>query len=447
LLRFTGYTREDQEAGLVRWDTMTPPEYTEIDRVHILEATQRGSCTPYEKEYIRKDGTRVPIICGYAQLDGSRDEYIGFALDLSEQKRTAVELREREERFRVLSETLPQLIWMTNTLYCNQRFLDYSGLTEAEMMGFGWKDLIHPDDLEATIVRWTHSLHVGEPHLNEYRLRRKDGAYRHFLARAVPLKNDRGEVERWIGSSTDIHDQKLAEEALRKSEKLATAGRLAASIAHEINNPLASVTNLLYLALQDATISADTKAHLQSAEQELRRVAHITTQTLRFHKQSNLARSVDICDIVDSVLALFGQRLVNKNITFKAECQRGTMATCFADEIRQVIANLFTNSIDATPQDGLIRIRVKTVRSWLSGRPSGVKILVADSGHGIPGAVLGQIFEPFITTKEATGIGLGLWVSEGIVRKHGGAIRVRSKAGVERSGTVFSIFLPTAPTS
>ena len=199
LLRFTGYTREDQEAGLVRWDTMTPPEYTEIDRVHILEATQRGSCTPYEKEYIRKDGTRVPIICGYAQLDGSRDEYIGFALDLSEQKRTAVELREREERFRVLSETLPQLIWMTNTLgeniYCNQRFLDYSGLTEAEMMGFGWKDLIHPDDLEATIVRWTHSLHVGEPHLNEYRLRRKDGAYRHFLARAVPLKNDRGEVE------------------------------------------------------------------------------------------------------------------------------------------------------------------------------------------------------------------------------------------------------------
>jgi PAS domain S-box-containing protein len=324
LLAMTGYTRADFEAGLVRWDTMTPPEYAEVDRAHILEAIERGSCTPYEKEYLRKDGTRVPIICGYAQLDGSRDEYIGFALDLSEQKRAAGELREQEERFRVLSESLPQFIWMTNVLghniYCNQRFIDYSGLTQTDMMGPGWKNLIHPDDLEPTMTRWNLSLKDEEPHLNEYRLRRKDGVYRHFLARAVPLRNDRGEVERWIGSSTDIHDQKLAEEALRKSEKLATAGRLAASIAHEINNPLAGVTNALYLALQDNTLSTDTKGYLQTAEQELRRVAHITTQTLRFHKQSNSPSRVDICDIVDSVLALFSRRLTGKNILVKTEC-------------------------------------------------------------------------------------------------------------------------------
>jgi PAS domain S-box-containing protein len=447
LLKMTGFTREDQAAGRVRWDTMTPPEYADLDAARIREAAERGSCTPYEKEYIRKDGTRVPILCGYALLEGSEDEYIGFVLDLSELKRAELELREREERFRVLAESVPQLIWITNpageNIYCNRRFHDYTGLPEPEMMGLHWKNLIHPDDLSHTLNLWNACLETGEPYLNEYRLRRKDGAYRHFLARAVPLQNALGEIERWIGSSTDIHDQKLAEDALRKSEKLATAGRLAASVAHEINNPLAAVTNSLYLALLDESLSATTKAYLQTAEQELRRVAHITTQTLRFHKQSNSPVRIDVCDIVDSVLALFGQRLANKNIEVKAECDQGSYATCLADEVRQVIANLVSNALDATPEMGTLRLRVARTKSWTPEPRNGVKIVVADTGHGIPPAILDRIFEPFISTKDATGIGLGLWVSEGIVRKHGGTIRVRSKANVHPSGTVFTVFLPS----
>ena len=132
----TGYTRDDQEAGLVRWDTMTPPEYADLDLMHIQEAARRGSCTPYEKEYIRKDGSRVPILCGYALLEESEDEYIGFVLDLSEQKQAERELREREERFHALAETLPQLIWMADskgeTTYCNQRVFEYFGLVTNE---------------------------------------------------------------------------------------------------------------------------------------------------------------------------------------------------------------------------------------------------------------------------------------------------------------------------
>jgi PAS domain S-box-containing protein len=450
LLRMTGYTREDQEAGLVRWDRMTPPEYAALDAAHIREAAERGSCTAYEKEYIRKDGTRVPILCGYALLEHSADEYIGFVLDLSEQKQAERELREREQRFRVLAESLPQLIWITNpageNIYCNQRFHTYCGLPEAEMMGLQWKQLIHPDDLAHTLAIWTRCLQSGEPYLNEYRLRRKDGVYRHFLARAVPLQNAAGEIERWIGSSTDIHEQKLAEDALRKSEKLATAGRLAASIAHEINNPLAAVTNSLYLALLDDSLSATTKGYLETAEQELRRVAQITTQTLRFHKQSNSPAPTDICDVVDSVMALFRQRLVSKNIRVKAECERGAIATCFGDEVRQVIANLVSNAMDAMPQGGALRVRVKRSRSWAHG-VKGVKIVVADAGHGIPPGVLERIFEPFVSTKADTGIGLGLWVSDGIVRKHGGAIRVRSRANVQPSGTVFSLFIPSTSIS
>ncbi len=446
LLRMTGYSREDLEAGLFRWDWMTPPEYTDLDIRHIQEAAQRGSCTPYEKEYIRKDGTRVPILCGYALLEDTEDAYIGFVMDMTDQKLAGKQLRQREERFSRLAESLPQLIWMTNreggNVYCNQRFTDYFGKSESDLMGWTWSNMIHPDDLESTLSIWKHCLESGDHYLNEYRLQRKDGMFRYFLVRAVPVRNEAGEIELWIGSSTDIHDQKLAEDALRKSEKLATVGRLAASIAHEINNPLAAVTNCLYIALLDPSLHPETKVHLQNAEQELRRVAHITTQTLRFHKQSYAPARIDISEIANSVLALFRMRMSDKGIRENTEFEQGAIVTCLGDEIRQVIANLVSNAMDATPANGTMRIRIRKTRYWANETVSGVKIVVADTGHGIPAQILDHIFEPFVTTKEATGIGLGLWVSDGIVRKHGGRIRVRSRAGCSLSGSIFSIFLP-----
>ncbi|WP_158788047.1 PAS domain S-box protein [Granulicella sp. L46] len=446
LLRLTGYTRADQDAGLVRWDTMTPTEYAEVDAAHIKEALERGSCTPYEKEFIRKDGTRVPILCGYALLEESGDEFIGFALDLSRQKEVERELREREERFRVLAESMPPMIWMSNgdgeNIYCNRRARDYFGVDEAAMMGFGWRKFLHPEDTAKTDAIWARCFETAEPYVDELRLRRKDGVYRHFLARAVPIRNEAGECERWIGSATDVHDQKLAEAALRKSEKLATAGRLAASIAHEINNPLAGVTNALYLALQDESLGVETKGYLKMAEQELRRVSHMTTQTLQFHKQTNLPARVDVSDVVGSVLELFAGRLASKNIVVNAECEPGAFATCFGDEIRQVVANLVSNAMDAMPEGGRLRVRVRRSRGWAKGWVEGVKIAVADTGYGIATTVLEHIFEPFVTTKEATGIGLGLWVSDEIVRKHGGWIRVRSLSEGRVSGTAFAIFIP-----
>ena len=256
------------------------------------------------------------------------------------------------------------------------------------------------------------------------------------------MKNEAGEVERWIGSATDIHDQKLAEDALRKTEKLATAGRLAASIAHEINNPLEGVVNALFLAMQDESLGEGTREYLRMAEQELMRVSHITTQTLRFHRQSKLPAQVDVCDIVDSVMVLFKGRLASKNITVERECVRGALVTGLGDEIRQVVANLVSNAMDATPE-GVIRLRVRRTRSWTRGEwVEGAKIVVADTGCGISAAVIDHLFEPFVTTKEATGIGLGLWVSDEIVRKHGGWIRVRSKSEGARRGTAFELFLP-----
>jgi len=443
LLRITGYSREELEAGLVRWDTMTPPEYAALDTAHIAEAAERGSCTPYEKEYIRKDGSRVPILCGYALLDGSEDEYIGFVFDLTRQRAAEAALREREQRFRLLAETLPELVWLNDPAgsitYMNQRFLDYCGIAGTDGWPFDWSLMLHPEEIERVQRTWEQSVRTGDPYLIELRMRRHDGAFRYFLSRAVPMRNDAGEIEQWVGSCTDIHDQKLAEEALRRSEKLAATGRLAASIAHEINNPLAAVTNTLFLALQDPELGAGTRAYLKLAEQELARVSHITTQTLRFHRQSKAAAYADLTETMHSVLMLFGPRFRSRQIEIESECEPEARVCCFEDELRQVFANLVSNSLDATGDQGRLRIRIRNV---LVQNEPGVRVTVADSGCGIPREIRQRIFEPFFSTKDTTGIGLGLWVSDGVIRKHSARMQLRSRTGSAHHGTVFSLFFP-----
>jgi PAS domain S-box-containing protein len=443
LLRITGYTREDLDAGLLRWDRITPDEYAERDAAHMDEANRRGSCTPYEKEYIRKDGTRIPILCGYARLDGSEEKYIGFVFDLTRQRQAEADLRDREQRFRLLAEALPELVWVTDAqgslTYLNNRFLEYCGIPHDQMIGFDWRTLLHPDEKDKVNRAWSHSVRTGEPYLIELRMRSRDGLFRYFLARALAQLNADGGVERWVGSCTDIHDQRLAEEALRRSEKLAATGRLAASIAHEINNPLTSVTNVLYLALQDPTLTPELRKLLETADEELARVSHITTQTLRFHRQSKAAAWADLSEVMQSVLQLFASRFATRQVTIVSECSAGAVLCCFEDELRQVFANLVSNSLDATPSGGRLRVRVR--QSAANGAPI-VRVTVADTGCGIPPEIRQRIFEPFFSTKDATGIGLGLWVCEGILRKHTGRVRLRSSTRVERHGTVFSLSFP-----
>jgi PAS domain S-box-containing protein len=444
-LRVVGYTREDLDAGRVRWDVMTPPEYAELDAAHIAEAGQRGSCTPYEKEYIRKDGSRVPIACGYALLEGSEDVYVGFIQDLSVQKQAEAGLREREERFRVLAESLPEFVWMRDGdgeyVYCNQRLLDYVGQPEEWLRTHAY-EAVHPDDLAGTGEKWKRSLETGEIYLNEYRLRRHDGAYRHFLARAVPVRDEAGRIQRWLGSTTDVHDQKLAEEALRRTEKLNAAARLASSMAHEINNPLAAVVNALYLALQDKALTPETRSYLSLAEQELERAVQAATQMLRFHKQSTAPVAADLSEVMDALLVLYAPRLKSCSITVEREYLTHEKLHCFKDELRQVFANLITNSIDATQGGGQLRIRIAARRAPDDPSTYGIRVVVADTGEGIPRELQGRVFEPFVSTKEITGTGLGLWVTEGIIRKHKGRIALRSSTDAVRHGTAFSIFLP-----
>ncbi len=251
-----------------------------------------------------------------------------------------------------------------------------------------------------------------------------------------------GEV-RWVGVvATEITDRLRAEEAMRRSEKLAAAGRLAASIAHEINNPLESVTNLLYLIREHPSLADDAKTYTSMAEQELARVTEITQQTLRFYRQSTLATDVRLFEVLQSVLSLHHGRLQSLRIDVIRKMDESAILFAFTGELRQLFANLVSNALDAMPQGGRLSLRL---RSGHRDNNPGLWVTVADTGMGMPESVRRRIFEPFFTTKEATGTGLGLWVSEEILGKHHGTMRVRSREAVApgaRSGTVFRIFFP-----
>jgi signal transduction histidine kinase len=223
-----------------------------------------------------------------------------------------------------------------------------------------------------------------------------------------------------------------------RSEKLAAAGRLAASISHEINNPLESVTNLLFISLLDPSLSENTRRYLQEAEQELGRVSNIATQTLRFYRQSTKPTSADLGFLVDSVLRLLAARLRNSEITVVRDYRTDEQVLCFEGELRQVFTNLIGNAVDALAPGGCVKVRTKKVMLRGSGERA-IQVTVADNGSGIPPDTVSNIFEPFYSTKGARGTGLGLWVSKEIVMKHRGRIKVRSRLG---KGTVFTVVIP-----
>jgi signal transduction histidine kinase len=237
------------------------------------------------------------------------------------------------------------------------------------------------------------------------------------------------------------YEARDAANALRRTEKLAVAGRLAASIAHEINNPLEAVTNLLYL-MRSSNSLEQVREYLVTAEDELERVAEITRQTLRFYRETSNAGDVDMASILDSVLVLFARRLTTTGVTVERQFEPGSKIVGFAGELRQVMANLIRNALDAMSEGGTLRIRVRPATECKNGYRPGVRVTVADTGSGIPADVRARIMEPFVSSKLDTGTGLGLWVSSEIVRKHGGSLRFRSQLG---EGTVFSLFLPSAP--
>ncbi len=269
----------------------------------------------------------------------------------------------------------------------------------------------------------------------ETRQVRKDGSIMEALVSGAPIRNASGPDREFIGVIADSTELKLAKEALIRTEKLSAAGRLAASIAHEINNPLEAVTNLLYLARSSRD---QTQEFLAMADEELARVTYLTKQTLGFYRDDGAPSAVNISALVESVLNIYQSKLKGKQMRVVKELRAKTELSTVAGEVRQVLSNLVANAIDAAPTQGVITIRTKTARANGTDVP-GIQVTVADSGSGIDAALKNKIWEPFFTTKKDVGTGLGLWVSKQIIEKHGGSIRFRSS----NHGTLFVVFLPS----
>jgi signal transduction histidine kinase len=256
-----------------------------------------------------------------------------------------------------------------------------------------------------------------------------------------PVYGADGSIQAITAAWLEITHLKRAESALVQSEKLAAVGRLASSISHEINNPLEAITNLLYLISQGDGLPQDLKIYVHMAQSELSRVSQIATQTLRFHRQAAKPTWVSPGELIGAVLNLYHGRLTNSGIRVQASYATDTRVLCFENDIRQVLNNLIANAIDAMRNGGRIVVRAHDAIQHTSGR-RGVRLTIADTGHGMPEDVRGRLFEPFYTTKGLNGTGLGLWISESIVQRHKGRLTVRSTQHSVHHGTVFSLFLP-----
>jgi PAS domain S-box-containing protein len=377
--------------------------------------------------------------------EGNVTELRGTVRDITDRKLVEEALRSSEQRLQLALESANLGTWSydeeTDLSTGDPAMQRIFGADRATGDFHYWIQFAHPDDQEDIGRDFRAALTEDAPYETEYRIIRPTDHEVRWIRSLGRVLREPGRPFRMIVIVEDITDRKRTEAALLRNEKLAAVGRLASSIAHEINNPLESVTNLLYLAKSAAT-DPEALQYLSTAEHELRRASAITSTTLRFHRQSTRPTEVCCRELIESVLGIHRSRMQNAGITVQ-DRQRSTRPIfCSDGEIRQVLSNLVGNATDAMlSSGGRLILRSRETRHWPTDRP-GIAITIADTGPGIPAPTVARIFEPFFTTKGDAGTGLGLWISKEIVDRHQGRLTVRSTQRPGRSGTVFTLFLP-----
>jgi signal transduction histidine kinase len=384
-------------------------------------------------------------------LEAGADDYLikpFSARELIARVGTQLALRQRSSQFETLVRQAPIGIVVLDAQFRIQQ------VNPVAVPVFGdIPDLVARDYRDIMRKLWTHAyadeiigifkhtLETGEPYSTpkraEYRIDREHTEYYEWRVDRISMPDGGYGLVCYF---RDISIEVLAEEALRKSEKLAAVGRLASTISHEINNPLESVTMLLYL-IKGEVREGSTRLLVESAEQELRRASEVVRHSLKFHRQTTKPGPERISELLDSTLAVYEPRFRQGQIDIHRKYVDTTPVYCFSSEFRQVFANLFSNAFDAMQPGGSLHLVVRDGTNWLTGE-RGVRIMVADTGAGMTETTLNHIFEPFFTTKGMQGTGLGLWLSAEILNRHRARIRVRSRQAGTQSGTVFYIFFP-----
>jgi PAS domain S-box-containing protein len=374
--------------------------------------------------------------------DGTIIRWLGTFTDIDDQKRA----EEALSRLAAIVETSEDAIYGKDLdgkiTSWNRGAEKMYGYSAQEMIG---EDVLKlsPSDRQEEVKRILAQIRRGESieHLETVRVR-KDGRPVEVSVSISPIRNSAGVI---TGASTiarDVTERNRAAEALRKTEKLAATGRLAGTMAHEINNPLEAITHLLYLIEKNPSLDAEAREYTRVASVEVARIGHIAKQALSFHREAATPVEINISDLVRMVVELYSAGAQNKGVEIETQLETAATVPAFPGEMRQVFSNLIVNAVDVLGRGGIVKVRVKHGRDWKSN-VLGIRVLVSDNGPGIPEAIRPRIFEPFFTTKGEKGTGVGLWVSEGVLQRHGGRIRVKSSTRTMH-GTTFAVFLPYA---
>jgi PAS domain S-box-containing protein len=419
------------------------PEELRHEEDFILAKIRAGErIEHFETIRVRKNGERFPISVTISPIQDDNGTVIGaskIARDISDRRRAD------EGRFRlaalvdsaddaIISKKLNGIITSWNK--GAQRLFGYE---EDEMIGQSILRII-PENLRHEEDGLLRRLKAGEK-IEHYETKRvsKSGEIREVSITISPIRDSNGEV---IGASKiarDISDRKKVERLVLQAEKIAATGRMAASIAHEINNPLSSVLNLIFLARQDGVSKQDIQNYLTTAESELERVSHIARQTLGFYRDAGAPSEVHLHDQMENVLSIYRNKLHPQGIKVESRFDDQRKIRVRSSEIIQVFSNVVSNAIDAMPHGGKLSISTTHVRK---PEGDGLQTVVSDTGNGIRRENLGQVFEPFYTTKGSLGTGIGLWIAKQLVERHGGQISISSSTEPGNSGTTVTIDLP-----
>jgi PAS domain S-box-containing protein len=438
LLRIFGIGASDPESARI-WAARVWPE----DWPKVQQLMQQGSQTgkmEFEYRYLHPElGLRWLYCKGCRFYDQTR--IFGIVQDVTARKAA----EEASQRLAAIVESSDDAIVSKDlngiVTSWNPAAERMFGFTSQEMIGRPVTTII-PPELRDDEIKILATVARGEriEHFETVRVK-KNGESLEVSLTVSPVKDESGRIVGAAKIARDITQRKRAEQTLLVTERLAAVGRLAATVAHEINNPLEAVTNFIYLA-KIARTQGEARSFLSSAEEQMAGVSHLTRQTLGFYRETSGARSVRPSEIVEDMLSVFSSRARNKGIQLIRQFKSDEAIHAIPGEIRQVVANLLSNSIDAIQGPGRIQVRVSASWRWRSGCVPGVRITVCDTGSGIPAAARGRIFEPFFTTKQDVGTGLGLWVCKSIVDNHGGYLSARSSTEPGKSWTAISAFFP-----
>jgi PAS domain S-box-containing protein len=433
---------QDKVAGKNLWETFPEVRGTQLERQYRLCARERIAV---QFEYFSTRSGHVLQFRAYPSADGISV----FFQDISASWEKEMKLRTMLDRMVSAHKAGRTGTWEwnleTNEAFWSSEIPSLHALPPEQFDGTLQTCLktVHPDDVPLVRARLRTALKSKLDYHSEFRVVHPGGETRWLCSHGQVIEGRKGRVARILGITSDITDRRREEEALRRSEKLAAAAKLAATLAHEMNNPLEALTNLLYLTRQDDGLKRETRELLRLADEQLSRVNYVAKQTLGFYGELT-AQTVDVVEAMENTLVMYQSRIAAKQVCIEKKYESDGMVKALAGELRQAFSTLLANAIDASPAGAELILRIQPDTLPDDKRTLAVRIEVEDFGPGIPPAVQPHIFEPFFTTKLYVGTGLGLWITKQIAHKRGGSIEFRSNCEPGKNGTCFSLILPAS---